>query len=44
AQYEFDGHAYQLQTIQGVMGKTGNGSLYRIRPKGQRIVLALTDY
>jgi hypothetical protein len=43
AQYEFDGHAYRLITTQGRMEKTANGSLYRIRPQGQRIVLMLAD-
>ncbi|RXF67608.1 hypothetical protein [Arcticibacter tournemirensis] len=43
AQYEFDGHAYRLSATQGTIEKTGNGSLYRIKPKGQRIVLTLED-
>ncbi|WP_146217717.1 hypothetical protein [Chitinophaga sp. S165] len=43
ALYEFDGHAYRLTTAQGTIEKTTNGSLYRIRPKAQRIVLTLTD-
>jgi len=43
AQYEFDGHKYQLRTKQGTIEKTANGSLYRIRPQGQRMVLMLED-
>lgn len=43
AQYEFDGHAYQLKTKLGTIEKTTNGSLYRIRPHNQRIVLMLAD-
>lgn len=43
AQYEFDGHRYQLRAKHGSIEKTDNGSLFRIRPKGQRIVLSLAD-
>jgi len=43
AQYEFDGHAYQLTITHGRIEKTTNGSLYRIKPEGQCIVLKLAD-
>ena len=43
AQYEFDGHTYRMTTTQGTIEKTTNGSLYRIRPQNQRIVLMLAD-
>lgn len=44
AQYEFDGHVYRLTTAQGTIEKTTNGTLYRIRPQNQRIVLVLADH
>lgn len=43
ARYEFDGHLYKLAAKQGTIEKTTNGSLYRIRPQNQRIVLLLAD-
>ena len=43
ARYEFDGHLYKLVPKQGTIEKTDNGSLYRIRPQNQRIVLLLAD-
>jgi hypothetical protein len=43
AEYEFDGHTYRLSTAQGSIEKTINGSLYRIKPKGQKIILIMAD-
>jgi hypothetical protein len=43
AEYEFDGHIYRLSAAQGSIEKTTNGSLYRIKPKSQRIVLTMAD-
>jgi len=43
ARYEFDGHKYQLAIKQGAIEKATNGSLYRIRPQGERIVFMLAD-
>lgn len=43
ARYEFDGRAYRIKTKQGTITETTNGSLYRIKPEGQRIVLMLAD-
>ncbi|MBE9586012.1 hypothetical protein IM792_16285 [Mucilaginibacter sp. JRF] len=43
AKYEFDGHAYKLATTSGTIEKGENGGLYRIKPKGQGIVLKLAD-
>ncbi|MEO3406716.1 hypothetical protein AAFN85_22560 [Mucilaginibacter sp. CAU 1740] len=43
AEYEFDGHTYKLSTKQGTIEKTANGSLYRIKPKDQKITLILAD-
>lgn len=43
AEYEFDGHTYRLSAVQGSIEKTTNGSLYRIKPKSQRIILIMAD-
>ncbi|QTE38913.1 hypothetical protein J3L18_07565 [Mucilaginibacter gossypii] len=43
ALYEFDGHTYRLAMQQGTLEKSANGSLYRIRPQHQRVVLLLAD-
>ena len=43
ALYEFEGHTYKLQATQGTLEQSGNQSLYRIRPKGGRIVLKMVD-
>lgn len=43
AKYEFDGHTYLLKATQGIIEKSNTGGLYRIRPKGQRIVLSMVD-
>ena len=43
ALYEFDGHTYRLTATQGKIEKATNGSLYRIRPQDQHIVLMLAD-
>jgi hypothetical protein len=43
ALYDFDGHSYQIVTTQGAIEQTTNGSLYRIKPQGQRISLILAD-
>lgn len=43
AKYEFDGHTYLLKATQGIIEKSNAGGLYRIRPKGQRIVLSMVD-
>ena len=41
--YQFDGHAYRLVALQGSFEKVANGSLYRIKPAGQTIILKLSD-
>jgi hypothetical protein len=43
AEYEFDGRTYRLSTAQGSIEKTTNGSLYRIKPKSQKIILTMAD-
>ncbi|MCD8740254.1 hypothetical protein LT679_06530 [Mucilaginibacter roseus] len=43
ALYEFDGHTYKLSTSAGTVEQTGNGGLYRIKPKNNQIVLLLSD-
>ncbi|WP_139298364.1 hypothetical protein [Pedobacter hartonius] len=43
ARYEFHGHPYRISPTQGTMEETTNGSLYRIRPKGDRILFKLAD-
>ncbi|WP_440134837.1 hypothetical protein [Chitinophaga sancti] len=43
ALYEFEGHTYRLVATRGRMEKSTNGSLYRIKPQDQEIVLMLAD-
>jgi hypothetical protein len=43
ALYEFNGHSYRISPTQGRMEETTNGSLYRIRPDGGRIIFKLVD-
>jgi hypothetical protein len=43
AAYEFDGHTYLLKAKQGIIEESKTGGLYRISPRGQRIVLSMVD-
>lgn len=40
--YEFDGHTYKLTASIGTFD-TANGAIYRVRPKGQTILLSMND-
>jgi len=39
----FDGHTYRLKVAQGSVTAGVSGSLYRIYPRNNRIVLKLSD-
>lgn len=41
--YEFDGHTYKLSASKGVFEKPRKGAAYRLRPKGQTILLSMNE-
>jgi hypothetical protein len=41
--YVFDNHPYQLVATKGSFEKPSNGSVFRIKPQGETIILKMTD-
>ncbi|WP_316843930.1 hypothetical protein [Pedobacter psychrodurus] len=41
--YVFDNHAYQLVAAKGSFEKPSNGSVFRVKPQGDALILKMTD-